>query len=551
MKGENNEIMKNKVLKKLLMITLIFSKYTYSATRIGDYLEKKEQIKNIEKELNRKELEEVSLRDINKIEDNSPTYIFSNITVIGNTMLDIEISKVIKNYKNRSISVNDIKNLENELTNIYLKRGYITSYAEVLEGNIVSGTLVFKIIEGKVNVVDPTDIKIRSAFPSKKNDILNIYNIDQALDNLNLTNFDTQVYINQSENQEYSDIYFNVEKNNPQLRLEVNNSNYKDNGKYMVSTFADIPNLLEINDMLRVNYTERMTKKVKDREFFYNINYSIPYKYWKFTYNHNLEERRNKIKTNFNVLKTITKMEKNYFKIEKNIYRNRRKKINLYSGVELVESFSSLNSTKIDVSSKKYTNFRLGLDYLHLEKSNLYFNFEYIKGVPWFEGEKNNDLSPYNYEYDRYDLNIYWQKNFNLAQKLSFIYNLNIGGSYSEDRLLSFNQFTIGDEYTVRGFKEYSASGNKGIYMNNTLIYTDLYKVNEKLSYIYPFIGMDFGMSRDKDLPNSDKLVGMAIGIKIESNNVSSSLTYGIPLKTSSGILKEKNPIYFSFSYKL
>lgn len=241
-------------------------------------------------------------------------------------MLDIEISKVIKNYENRSISINDIKNLENELTNIYLKKGYVTSYAEVLEGNIVSGTLVFKIIEGKIDMINPTDIKIRSAFPSKKNDILNIYDIDQALDNLNLTNFDTQVYINRSENQEYSDIYFNTAKNNPQLRLEVNNSNYKDNGKYMVSTFTDIPNLLEINDMLRINYTERMTKRVKDREFFYNINYSIPYKYWKFIYNHNLEERRNKTRTNFNILKTITKMEKNYFRIEKNIYRNRRKK---------------------------------------------------------------------------------------------------------------------------------------------------------------------------------------------------------------------------------
>lgn len=37
---------------------------------------------------------------------------------------------------------------------------------------------------------------------------------------------------------------------------------------------------------------------------------------------------------------------------------------------------------------------------------------------------------------------------------------MGIGGSYS-DRLLSANQFTMGDEYTVRGFKESSVVGIK------------------------------------------------------------------------------------------
>ena len=154
----------------------------------------------------------------------------------------------------------------------------------------------------------------------------------------------------------------------------------------------------------------------------------------------------------------------------------------------------------------------------------------------------SNGLSHNKYnEFDKYNFDFLLNKNFMLTKNQAANYKLNIGASYSDDRLLSRNKFDIGSEYTVRGFKESSVSGDKGIYINNTLTL-----LNENFS---PFIGLDFGISKDKDLDFVDKIAGMAAGVKYNRNNLNMSLTFSKPLKRSKGMPKESNPIYYNISY--
>lgn len=51
----------------------------------------------------------------------------------------------------------------------------------------------------------------------------------------------------------------------------------------------------------------------------------------------------------------------------------------------------------------------------------------------------------------------------------SLTYQARIGAQYGFDSLYSENQFSIGDEYTVRGFKGGAASGDSGAYFHKPL----------------------------------------------------------------------------------
>ena len=174
----------------------------------------------------------------------------------------------------------------------------------------------------------------------------------------------------------------------------------------------------------------------------------------------------------------------------------------------------------------------------------MYASFGYERGLKWFGGagdDKDSVKKPYKKEFDKYNFDFLLNKNFMLTKNQVANYKLNIGASYSDDRLLSRNKFDIGSEYTVRGFKESSVSGDKGIYINNTLTL-----LNKSFS---PFIGLDFGISKDKDLDFVDKIAGIATGVKYNKNNLNMSLTFSKPLKRSKGMPKESNPIYYNISY--
>ncbi|SQC94201.1 Haemolysin secretion/activation protein ShlB/FhaC/HecB [Fusobacterium necrophorum subsp. necrophorum] len=57
--------------------------------------------------------------------------------------------------------------------------------------------------------------------------------------------------------------------------------------------------------------------------------------------------------------------------------------------------------------------------------------------------------------------------------------------SYTSDHLLDANKFEMGGLNSVRGFKESTIKGDKGIYMSNTFSF--------EREGISPFIGFDFG----------------------------------------------------------
>lgn len=490
-------------------------------------------------------------------------YLFPNIIVEGSTLHRSEVNKILKKYLNTEMGKKEIYELLTELSNVFLSKGYMTTIVTLKSGNVNTGTLVYEIKEGKVSEIKYKNdnknfmkrLKLKLAFPLKQNDLLTTQGMDQGIENMNIGGNGNLAEILAAEDYGYSNLLIEENYTPTGFNIGLDNSGYRDKGKYKVNFNFGQSNLLGLNDMLTLNYIERLTKKRKDdREPNYDIGYAIPFGYWSLAYNYNLGDNYNTIRSDIGYYVTESKSKKHKIKLTRILSRGEHHKTKAYGTLVLRDNFNTMNGLVLDVSTKKYTNFVLGIDHTdRLLGGTIFGILEYERGVPWFGGEKDPEVfrsGDYKVEYNKFNFNLDWMRPFEILNH-NFQYRMGMGGAYSDDRLLPANQFSMGDEFTVRGFKESSISGNKGIYINNTISYMGTKDMNRFLAIFQPFIGLDGGISRDKDLPTSDKLVGGAVGIRATFKGFSAALTYGIPLRWAQDMPREKNPIYLNVNYRL
>lgn len=525
-------------------------------------LELRQQQEYINQQLmypNRK-VEEKKENEILNMEDGKK-YLFKKITLEGSNLYEKETKALIKKYENTEMSKQDIYELLTKLSNIYLAQGYSTTLVTIKSGNVNTGELVYQVKEGKVRDIKMLEkktnlrdkMRIFGAFPIKKGDLLRTQDMDQGIENMNIGGYNNVTEITPTEEYGYSDILIEENYRPTGFSIGMDDSGYKDKGRNKVNINLSQDNILGLNDRFTANYIERLTKNRKlDKESNYDLGYSIPLGYWKIAYNYNLGDNYNTTISDLGSYKSESKSKKHKLKISRVLSRGQFQKTTLHLGVVHKDNFNTLNGLTLDVSTKKYSNTTIAIDHSNRFLGGTIFGMlEYERGVPWFGAEK--DPSPlkegdYKIEYDKVNFNLDWMRIFGIKEH-NFQYRMGIGGTYSDDRLMSANQFTMGDEFTVRGFKESSVAGNKGVYMNNTITYLGTQNMNKFLAMFKPFIGLDGGVSRDRDLPTSDKIAGMALGVKFNMGYLNASFTYGIPLVWADRMPHEDNPIYFNMSY--
>ena len=497
-----------------------------------------------------------------QIEDGEK-YLFKTIKVEGSKHYKKEIDKILAQYINTEMGKVEIYELLTKLSNVYLNKGYMTTLVTIKSGNVKKGELIYEVKEGKLRSIKYMDrpttylgkARIDLAFPMKKGDLLNTQDMDQGLENLNVGGNNNVTEVTPTELYGYSDIIIEESYRPTGFGFGIDNSGYKDKGREKLNINFSQDNLLGINDRLSLNYIERLTKsRTLDKEANYDIGYSVPVGYWNFSYNYNLGDNYNTVISDLGKYKSESRSEKHKFKASRVLSRGQYDKTTLHTGIVFKDNYNTMNGLVLDVSTKKYTNLTFAIDHTNRLFGGTFFGMiEYERGVPWFGAEGDPPVlksGDYKVEYDKVNFNLDWMRSLSLADH-GFQYRMKIGGAYSDDRLLSANQFNMGDEFTVRGFKESSVAGNKGVYINNTVTYMGYQGMNRILSMFKPFIGFDMGVSRDKDLPTSDRLVGMALGLKFNTGALSGGFTYGIPLRRASKMPREGNPIYFNINYNL
>lgn len=486
---------------------------------------------------------------------------FQEVNFSGNHPLLKKLTSESQKFVHQKMDGEEIIKLIGSLNTLLKEEGYITSRVIFKEGNIYEGKIHLEVISGKIrNIYFKEEgeknfsdtLKIEMAFPGYKDKILNIRDIDQGIENLNNSGWHHQMEIMEGVEEGYSDIVIYRRKSPGDLSFGYDNSPVDEKYSKLNISYGG-GNLFSFNDSISFSYSTKVgPKRSHNKEDSYDLSYSIPYGKYKFSYNLGLTDNHTVTQGFAREIVRDNKTTRQKFRISRVLSRSKEHKTTGTLFLSLRDKESYINKHKIKVQSKKYTTGGITLSHIdQLWGGNIYLSLQYERGLPWFGAEGDHDYTKgmIRKEFNKYSFNADWRKRYFLENENSIEYKMSYGAAYVKDIVLDTYKITIGDEYTVRGFKKTGISGEKGMYINNTLSYRFSPRRHQYLSHIQPFVGLDAGIAKDRTMKNSEYIVGMAYGLKFNADNVYATLTYGVPLKTVKTAKKERNVMYFSVGY--
>lgn len=525
--------------------------------RALDLLRKENEQKYIEEQLQYPDKHrDNSSGEFKEFEDDKE-YIFSDISIYSKHKVPKSVIKILKSYENRSLKKQDIFELIKNTSEYYIGKGYTTTLVTIKSGNIKTRKLVLEVKLGYINSIEMKDskyskLRVFNAFPTKKGDVLDIYALDQGLENLNNGGYSYQMQVEPSDKFEYSNIIITEYKVPGGINASLNNSSTVDKGSFRSILGFTQYNLIGINDILSLSYMERFVQhRDKNKESIYSASYLVPFKYWKFSYSVSYTDSYADIKAQFGNYINKSQNLRHTFRIQRVLHRNKNSKTTIYTETKLRGQKNKVNNILIQINSKKYTTIGVGIEHINkLFGGNLYTDITYLRGVPIFGGQRDLKNSIFKAEYDKFNLNVSWQKYFYRSLYIALMYRLSMGASYSDSELFYADKFFIGDQYTVRGFKESSLALDVGGYLSNTITLKPIY-FQGSIWNIEPFFGIDYGGGRDYGLSYNDEIVGIAFGVNYFWKILSFGVTVSQPLLRSKNMPKELLPIYFSLNFSI
>lgn len=525
--------------------------------RILDLLRKQNEERYIQEQLQYPDKYKGQSQDeIKEFEDNKE-YIFTSITAQSGHKIPKSITMMLKSYENKPLKKQDIFELIKKTSEYYIRKGYTTTLVTIKSGNVKTGRLILEVKLGYVNSIEIKNskyskIRVFDAFPIKKGDVLDIYALDQGIENINNGGYSYQMKVESSDKEGYSDIVIEEKKMPSGINIGLNDSSTIDKGAFRSVLGFTQYDLLGINDTLSLTYMERFIhNRDKNKESIYSASYSIPFKYWKFFYSVSYTDSYADIKAQFGSYTNKSQNLRQSFRIQRVLHRNKNSKTTLYGETKLRGQKNQVNNTLIEINSKNYTAVGVGIEHINkLLGGNLYLDIEYLRGVPLFGGQRDSKNSVFKAEYNKINLNASWQKFLYYSPYVALMYRLNVGGSYSNDELFYADKFFIGDQYTVRGFKESSLALDAGGYISNTISLKPVY-FQGSIWNVEPFFGLDYGGGRDYGLSHSDQIAGIAFGVNYFWKVVAFNVTFSHPVLRSKDMPQEFMPIYFNLNVSI
>lgn len=531
----------------LLCCGFVFVYASNETTRMLDLLDKRQEQGYINQELDYTDRKDpLSKNQQEQYLTKQKTYFFKTIE-FDNEDVPKPAEEILHAYTNRYITINEIYEIIQKTTNYFISKGYSTTIVTIKKLDELNQKLILEIKYGYVDHIYLNNIddsrKIFFGIPLDKGDKFNIFDLDQGLENLNNPSYLYNINIQPSDKMGYSDIYIYDKHYSYGTSLSVDNSASKDKGAFRATLSYTKSNLFGINDNLSLIYMDRLVQhRSKNKEYMYAFSYVVPIRYWELAYSLQYSNARSFIQGSYGNFLSKNNTIRHKILAKKVIYRSQISKTSLYAGANLKDNKNKISDVVIDSSSGRYTSVLAGLEHsTRIFNGSFFMALEYQNGIP-FLGAKGDSLdSLYKVNFQKIYINMAYQKHLYKNNNFGLFYRSNISGSYSPDPLLYADKFLVGDEYTVRGFKESSAAWDYGVFMNNTLSF----RLNQFQSLnLEPFLGIDFAYGKDYLLPKSDFLMGASVGLRLALKNFHFDFTFAKDLHRGYKMPKESMPMY-------
>ncbi|WP_069633426.1 ShlB/FhaC/HecB family hemolysin secretion/activation protein [Campylobacter pinnipediorum] len=536
------------------LLFLIFAIISSSCAKISpENIVKQKQKDFVQKQIYKEQIDtknksrfyNIDLLDINKTSKFSENCIQINkINILDIRVFKIkDINKILDRYLNRCNTISDLKNLTNEITNKYIKKGYTTSKAYLKIQDLSDGVLDISILEGKVEKVLADDINMVNLYNGYKGRILNLRDLEVALQQgerlqsqalkmeLIPSSLDEHTIIKVSNSSDKNRIYGNI---------GINNYGFKKTGKYQIYNNFNLENPFKINDILNLNlnFTNKVFKS-NDNTLGASISYSVPYERFLFDiyYNYSNYEQINNDEFG-TIFKTDGSNNSKGINLSYKAFHSLDHTLEFILRYDNKKSKNFLNNIKLDLQS--YSSSSLGIGFRHSYKGGEFDYYSQLLTHKGVDGSKDKEASAKIY-YDKYVVDLGFNRYFNTDNYLK--YNFYLRGQYSNDELFGSDEISMGGIYSVRGFKNTGLSGSSGFYTRNEL--SVQYKIKDAI--FMPYLAVDYGYVKKDKNSIFGKITGSSIGSRIYLDRLNLELFYNIPLRDTD-YTKEHSSKFFGFN---
>lgn len=438
----------------------------------------------------------------------------------------------------RCLGVKSIEILQKRLQNAAIARGFVTSRVLVSNQNLADGILVFEPVAGRVNrlVSAPETEKhvgLNNVLPGGTGEILNLRDVEQALDNLQrVPTVTADLQITPSAMPGSSDLALSWKQAKRwRLGLSLDDAGSDATGRYQVGATLSGDNLLGLSDLAYLNLSKGFggaTAPSPKGTQSVALHYSVPMGYWLYSANASYNNYHQTVQGAFDSYRYSGQSENIDLGIDRVLLRDNRQILTLRTGLKRRASRNHIDDTEVLVQRRAVTSVELGFSHrLYAGQSVIQSDLSYRQGIKGL-GSLQAPEEEFDEGTSRYRLTaaaVTLQTPLRLGeQSLRYVGSVRLQKHHT--RLTPQDRFSIGGRYSVRGFDSAaSLTAESGVTWRNEWVW-----MIKDMPYAAPYLGLDFGLvagPSTADLPGK-RLIGSVIGLRGQLSSYLDGLQYEI-----------------------
>lgn len=491
-------------------------------------------------------------------------FLIKKITLINGESLSLKEKQMLVNkFVNKKLGLREIHGIIKELTNLYIKKGYVASRVTIpVKQNLEKGELKLQIFVGVIEKIKITwngkeeNTRKKVNMLLKAGDIVDLKKLNYSEGVITGVPKSKGTFKLKPGSKIGNTIIEGDFKGSKlgKIGLIYDNFGSKETGRHNIRLSYTHGNLARVSDNLfiqgsttLINSSERFNRSIA-------LDYIVPIGWWEVGGGYNYSQTKNTVIGS--VQNVVNESKTNSFKLKLNrmLYVGIRSKIKLVTNLEFKNSKVYVEKALIDSTSYKSTQLNLGLVYTgSILRGSIYSKLNYTRGLGVLGADKDLESSQAKREFGKFEFYNRFYKPFKISTQ-NFAYELTLDSQFTGDILYSSDKFSIGGDTTVRGYRN-GVVGEDGIFIRNQIYY--IINPNFKSLILRPinnlklFTGIDYGFVDNSSNKGSKKylsrenLTSVSIGVKKDFDHGDIGVTYSLPVNEPSYIKADKSGIFY------
>ena len=502
------------------------------------------------------------------------TIVVKQFQFVGNTVFSQEeLNQAIAEFTGKPISFAQLIQAANQITQFYLQQGYITSGAYLPAQNLQSDTVQIQVLEGSLADIEVNVVKgrlkpnyIRSRIERTISTPLNIDRLTEALQLLQvnplIASLDAELSAGiQPGTNSLSVSVVGADTFN--IKAKLNNNRNPSIGSFERTVEISEANLLGIGDKITFTYNNT------DGSNQYKGDYTLPINARNSTLAFNFDIANNEIiESPFDELDIKVDSRKFDFSWRQPILQKATAEIGQELALEFTlsrrESDNSILGVNFPISPGADENgetrtsvLRFGQEWLQRNRTQVFSaRSQFNVGIDAFNATIIDDEPNSQFFFWRGQLlylNIFGSPNQASTVNPSILLRSDL--QLSADALIPVEQFSLGGNATVRGYRQDALLTDNGFLMSAEMRLPIATVPSVKgILQLTPFIDLGVGWNTDKESTDFNTLIGTGLGLLWEmEDRLTTRIDWGIPLVNNdeNKDTLQENGLYLRLEYNL